>query len=119
MLLPQADPPLEFLSFTSYILGSLTMMAKQYGIKMKSYWEHIWEHIENRPNLCCHWKHMRNTTNNNWELGGNKKKGTYETHYWNTRFQKKNSKKIHLNPPPHIFIFVGEDGGTRKASQTS
>jgi len=25
------------------------MMAKQYGIKMKSYWEHIWELIGNRP----------------------------------------------------------------------
>jgi hypothetical protein len=46
-------------------------------------------------NVCYHWKHMRNTTNNNWELGGNKK-GTYETHYyyWNPKFQKKSKKSL-------------------------
>jgi len=46
---------------------------------------------KNGDNVCCHWKHMRNTTNNNWELGGNKK-GTYETNYWNTKFQNYSKK---------------------------
>ncbi len=51
MLLPQANPPP--LSFPPlqviYLEVEPWWWPKQYGIKMKSSWEHLWEHIGNRP----------------------------------------------------------------------